>query len=187
MKLKMDYLFCLITALIVFVFYLHTVNYPWKYFDEQIIYNETILPIPLSFSQIFEYISYFGLNNYFEASNPFYSSISNLRCDPINNLITLFVYFFFQKNAWAYHLLSLSLHVLNTGLLFLTLRKVSLGHKSETFHETSLQKLFTISILTLLWALHPVNVESILFTSNWSAILTYSLCIFLLYYSVIYM
>jgi len=38
--------------------------------------------------------------------------------------------------------------------------------------------------LSLIWALHPVNVESVLFTANWAAILNYTFCIFVLYYFI---
>lgn len=176
----MAVLFCLICLFVVAIIFAHTVNYPWQYFDAQIIYNETVLPIPASFSQIFEYVHNFGLNNHFEASNPFYSTISNVRCDPLNTLITLFVFYFFQKNASAYHLLSLSLHIFNSFLLFLLINKVSL----DFFKISNKIRLFLVSLLTLLWSLHPVNVESLLFSANWAAIVTYSLCLILLYYYI---
>lgn len=177
------YFFPLITLVIVFLFYAHTLDYPWKHFDEQIIYNETILPIPYSFQQLVEYLRHFGVNNFFEASNPFYSSVSNLRCDPINNLITLFVYLIFKKSCFLYHLLSLLLHILNTALLFLIINKISITFINNQNQFQSLRLLLT-SILTLMWSLHPANIESILFACNWSAILTYSLCTILISYFV---
>ena len=177
MKLKTDYIFCFVIASIVFLFFLHTLLYPWRHFDEQIIYNETILPIPRSFSTIFEYLSLFGLNNYFEASNPFYSSISNLRSDPFNFFILLFVTFLFQKNAFLYHFLSLILHVLNTGLLFLILNTTCSNSSNRI-------KLTLISLLTLFWALNPLNIESVLFATNWPALLTYFICFLVFYLSI---
>lgn len=178
MKIKADYLYCFFTTLIVFLFFAHTLNYPWKYFDEQIIYNETILPIPRSIPEIFEYIKSFGLNHYFEASNPFYSTISNLRTDPINYLITFFVYCFFQKNVFAYHAFSLILHLFNTTILFLLLNRINLNSEEKGTPR------YVPTILTLMWALHPTIVEPILFTTNWSAILTYSLCFIVIFYFV---
>ena len=180
MKLKVKYLFFFITILIVFISFAHTLNYPWKEFDEQIIFNETYLPIASSFSQIFDYISYFGLNNHFEASNPFYSTVSNIRCDPVNNLITLFVQFFLKKNPFNYHLLSLILHILNTGILFFLINKISKSYVKTN----NLLRLSLVSALTLTWSLHPVNVESVLFAANWSALLTYFLCLLLFWYFI---
>ncbi len=177
MKLKKDYIFCFITGMTVFLFFLHTLGYPWRHFDEQIIYNETILPIPRSFSAIFEYLTLFGLNNYFEASNPFYSTISNLRSDPFNFFLILFVSYFFQKSAFFYHLLSLILHIFNTCLLFLILNTVFPSNSNKT-------RLALISLLTLFWALNPLNIESILFATNWPALLTYFICFLIFYLSI---
>lgn len=179
-KIKLEIVFCVIVGLILFAFFLHTLNYEWKHFDEQIIYSETVLPIAGSFDQIFEYISNLGLFNYFEASNPFYSTVSNLRCDPINTFITLFIFYLFNKNAFAYHLFSLSLHVINSCLLFLILNEVSKKYFNEN-EKTRVMKPILITFLTLLWSLHPINVESILFTCNWSSVLTYFLCTLLLF------
>ena len=148
---------------------MHTLGYPWKHFDEQIIYKETILPIPASFSQIFDFISNFGLNHYFEASNPFYTTISNLRSDPSNVLIMLFILWLFQKNVFLYHFLSLILHILNSCILFLTLNTVYCKNHPENSNK---YKFITISILTLIWALNPLNTEAVLFATNWTALLT---------------
>ncbi len=172
---------CFITCFIVFIFYAHTLNYSWKYSDDIIIFRETILPIPRSFSEIFEYLTLFGLNHHFEASNPFYSSILNLRSDPFNFFITLFVLFFFQKNAFLYHLLSLILHIFNTCLLFFILDKISSNYNFTTSNKI---RFILISLLTLFWALNPLNIESILLASHWPAMLTYFLCLLIFYLSI---
>ena len=168
-------------AAIVFIFFAHTLSYPWKHFDEQIIYNETIYPIALSLDQVFEYIQRFGLNAYFEASSPFYSSISNLRSDPMNTLTALFVYYFFQKNAFLFHLLSLILHIINSCLLFLIINKIAEGFTKTNFYH---KRIFITFILSLCWALNPANIEAILFTTNWGAILSYSFCTLVIYYFI---
>ncbi|OGI18794.1 MAG: hypothetical protein A3B68_06065 [Candidatus Melainabacteria bacterium RIFCSPHIGHO2_02_FULL_34_12] len=183
MKIKPEFSFCFVTAIIIFLFFSHTLNYPWKHFDEHIIYGEIVYPIAVSFSQIADYISYFGLNNHFEASNPFYSEISNLRSDPINTLITLFVYFFLKKDAFYYHLLSLLLHIFSSILLFLILNKISSDYIKNS---SKYLRLILVSVLTLIWSLNPLNIESVLFTANWAAVLTYCLCTFLIYYFTCY-
>ena len=169
---KSAILFCFCISLFVFLIYAHTLNYPWKLFDEQIIYNETVIPVPRSFSEIFEYIKYLGILSHFEASNPFYSSISNIRCLPMDNLINLFIFYLFQKNPFNYHLFSLILHLLNTSILFFLLRLISRNYLTKEKKKS----LFLISILTLLWSLHPTNVEAVLFTTNWTVLLTSFLC-----------
>ncbi|MBI1858124.1 MAG: hypothetical protein HYR97_03310 [Candidatus Melainabacteria bacterium] len=181
MKTNLKYLFGFITAFIVFIFYLHTLSFPSKHFDEQIIFNESIYPIPHSFSELIDYLRYFGLNHYFEASNPFYSSISNLRLDPINTLVLMVAFLIFQKNLFAYHLLALIFHALNSFLLFLILNKVSARFIQN---EANNLKYIIISALSLMWALHPVNVEAVLLTTNWIAIFSYSFCFAILLFYI---
>ena len=166
----MTYRFYLLTIFIVFVFYMHTLNYPWRQFDENIFFDETLLPIPQSFTGIFEYIGLFGLNQHFEAASPIYTNIVNVRCSPVNNFILFFIFFLFQKNALAYHLASLFLHLINTSILYWIINKISRNGQAM--------------ILTLLWALHPVNVESVLFTTNITALINYSICMGIFFYFV---
>jgi len=170
-------LVCFINCFIVFIFYAHTLGYSWKYFDDNIIFQELVLPIPKSFSEIFEYITLFGLNNHFEASNPFYSSIANLRSDPFNFFIMLFVLCLFQKNIFFYHLLSLCLHIFNTCLLFLILDSIYFNFIKKDSAISNKLRFTLTSSLTLFWALNPLNVESVLFTTNWTALLTYFFCL----------
>ena len=172
-------LFFLLTAVTVLLFYQHTLHYPWKFFDEQIIYNETILPVPHTFGEIFDYLRFFGVNNLFEASNPFYSTISHIRGTPIDVIFNFFIFRLFQKNVFLYHLFSLAIHIFNTSLFFLILNKLSLRHPFKSTNT----KLSLVSLFTLLWALHPANVESVLFASNYGAIVTYFFCfLFLNFY-----
>ncbi len=84
-------LFCLITCLIIFVFYLHTLNYSWKFFDESIIYGESILPIPNSIQEIIETIKLFGINTHIVSSSPIYSDIVNIRGTSIDVIFHLFI------------------------------------------------------------------------------------------------
>ena len=166
---------------IIFLFFLHTLAYPWRHFDEQIIYNETLLPIPVSFSQIIEFVTNFGLNNYIEASNPFYTTVSNMRCAPFGALFFFFIFWFFQKSAFTYHLFSLFIHLLNSFLCFLILNKTSLKiFKSN--HSSNLTRLSLVTILSLLWALHPANIETILLATNCGALVTYLFCLLFIFY-----
>lgn len=176
-KNKLIIIICTITCLFVFIFFYKGLDSSWKYYDEDIIFNETILPIPSNFSEALELIRLFGINNHFIAGNTFYSDISNIRSDPINNLLILFVFFLFQKNAFLYHLLSLSMHVLNTCLLFFIINKIT-----ETYNPASIKlRFFITAALTLLWSLHPANVEPVLFASNWPTLLSYTLTFILVF------
>ena len=175
---KKDYIFCFFTNLIIFFFFLHTLNYPWKHFDEQIIYKETLLPAPDSFLQIIDYLHYLGPNNYIEASNPFYSIIYSIR--RTNVPFDLLIFWLFKKSALVYHIFSLTLHILNCFICFLIINKTSLLSASKI---SNTNRLILVSLLTLLFGLNPLNIESILFASNFGALITYLFCLlFLLYY-----
>jgi len=169
-------LFCLFTLLFVFIFYAHTLVYDWRFFDEGIIYGEAILPVPKTFSEIFEFISTLGINNHFEASNTFYTEISNIRGTPVDVIFNLFFYWMFQKSAFNYHLFSLSVHIGITFIFFILLNRISL-----LFDINNIIKLLTVSILTLFFSLHPANVESVLFATNYGALITYFLCLVILF------
>ena len=166
--------FCLCTILVIVGFFFHTLGYPWRHFDEQIIYNETLLPIPRSFSELLDFIKYFGLKSYIEASSPFSTTISNLRCAPFGTLYFLGLFTIFQKNPFYYHLFSLLIHVLNSIFVFFILNLIS--------SALGKSRLFLVSIFTLIWALHPANIEGILMPSNSGALITYFFCISLTLY-----
>ena len=168
-------------CLVVFCFYSHTLNYSWKIFDEDIIFNETLIPIPKSFSEVFEFIKLFGHNHYFEASNPAYSSIGNLR-NILNFYPMIFIFYLFQKNSFCYHLFQLGFHILNTFILFLTLQALQTRFTSK--NNLTINPTFAYlvtSLLTLIWALHPANIETVLFAANWSSPMAYFYC-FLIFF-----
>ena len=119
--MKNKYVWIVVGALV--VFFAHTLAFPFRDFDENIIFNELIYPVPQRITELFAFIKNFGFVTYFEASNPFYSSLSNLRCDPINGLIAMIVQTLFQKNATLYHIFSLLLHVSNCIILLKILQR----------------------------------------------------------------
>ena len=171
-------LFFWATMLAVFIFYFHTVFYAIKAFDEVTLFKETHLPICYSFSEMFELISLLGLHHYFEASNTLYSSIISIRSNPVGDFLVLVTQFMCGKNSVNYHLYSLTLHLISTSLLFLILNKLSF---KICPHIKNILRLSTISLLTFLWATHPVNIESVLLSTNYNAVFSCSLCITTIY------
>ena len=178
MKENKTKIYCLITLTIVFIFFLKTIFYPLKLYDEIAVINGINLPIPDSFKEMFKYISLSGLQQHFEASNTLYSSISSIRCNPVGAFIQLFIQTLFQKNTVLYHLYSLVLHLINTLLVFFIINKTW-----QTLGKGQTQGLPLQIIFTLLWALHPANVESVLLLSNANIVLSYTFCFisFLIY------
>lgn len=148
---------------ITFLIFFHTLHRPWIFYDENIIYDETLFPIPASFSEIFEIIGSFGLSTNLNSSNFLYSSNSVTRFNLFDIPIRLFIGFLFQKNAFLYHSLALCLHLLNIAIVYQILKWCFSNSK----------RLITV-LLTLLWAIHPAQIESVLLTTNFVATFNYS-------------
>lgn len=165
-------LFLAVTVLIVFIFYFRTAFYEVKAFDELVPFKETLLPVCFSFSEVFELISLLGLKQHFEAMNTLYSNIVSLRCNPFGNLLQMLIQVLFKKNPVNYHLYSLSLHLINTALVFLIIRRACVIASPSARNDNI--GLFLTSLLTLLWSLHPVNIESVLLLTNANILLSYT-------------
>ncbi len=147
--------------LIVLVLFGPTLNRPWLTYDERVIPNESYCPIPTSFNEIFEIIQNFGLNFSVQSSNILYSSNNITRSCPLSIIFNLLISFFCQKNSFLYHLLSLSLHLINICLVFYILK-----------HFLSCNR-YLLILLASIWAIHPVILESVLLGTNFLALFSY--------------
>ena len=165
-----------ICIVIVFLTYFKSLDRHWIFYDERVIYEELYAPIPSSFGEIIEVINSFGLTNNISSSNYLYSSNTVNRSNLFGIPLLLIMGFFFKKNVVLYHSLNLFLHLLNTIMVFFILKKSFLSNKFLS--------LFTTPILALIWALHPVQVESILLSTNIGATLSYFM-FFVLFYDFI--
>ena len=177
-KINLTFLFITVTVLIVFAFFFHTVFYGLKAYDELTTFDEGYVPLCYSLSEMFELISLLGLNHCFEAANTLYSNIISFRCTPVGVFLYMLHMFIFKKSPVSYHLYSLTLHLINTVLIFLIIKNVSRSFASLRITPGIL---FTTSLLTLLWALHPVNLESILLLSNSNIVLGHTFCLLSFY------
>src|SRR3989338_2283019 len=179
-KKAFNYLFG--TVFIVFFIYFFSLFRPWQPFDERLIYNEELLPVPASFSEIFEVINSFVFNYHILSMNSFFSNCVTLRSNQLASILMVFVSFFFKKSALLYHLLQLFIHLINSALIFLIFKK-----SAEVFNSKkslSHSEYLTILILTLIWALHSANTEAVLLVTNWTTLLTYTFCFLFLLYEI---
>lgn len=173
--LKVDLLICFALVLIL---YLPTLDRSWIFYDERLIFDELAVPIPSSFKEIFEIINSFGVVNNLSSTNFLYSSNSVNRPSLLGVPFLLLVGLFFKKSAFLYHAFNLFLHLINTGFVYLILRQ------AFSFSNFNFLNRFLIVILTSIWAIHPVNSESILLSTNIGANLSY-LIFFALFYDFI--
>src|SRR3989338_4537303 len=172
-----DLFFLVITLGIVFGIYSFSLNREWQFFDERGIYNEAIFPRPQTFSELIEIIKTYAFNYHLDSQNAFFSNIVTVRSNSLGAILHIFFSFLFKKNAFYYHLLEISIHILNTGIVWFSINK--LFHIQGSKGKTTL---LLTTLITLIWPLHPTNIEAVLLGTNWTSLLTYSFCfIFILY------
>ena len=166
---NIDLLICLVIVLILFI---PTLNRPWLTYDERIIYDSLYFPVIKSFGEIFEVFGNFSGNFNIISSNSLYSSNYISRTCPLSFMINLFTSFLFGKNPILYHAFNLFLHLINMCLFYLILKLSLTTHKPiKTFSKVTSR--FLLITLTIIWAVHPVMIESVLLSTNFGATLSY--------------
>src|SRR3989338_6751274 len=173
--------FLSVSLLVVLLVYLPSIFRPWLPFDERIIYNEGIAPIPQTLDEVFEIIRVFGINSNIESMNTFFSNNLTIRSDPLSNSINIIISFFLRKNAVLYHILQLFIHLVNTALVWFILYKTSLILCSEVNNK---YRYLIVSLSTVLWSLHSANTEAVLLTTNWIVIFTFTFCFAFIAYEI---
>lgn len=161
-KYILGILICLIITSAIFI---PTIKRGWVFYDESAIYEEVIAPIPNSFGELKEILSSFGFVNNLSSNNFLYSSNSVNRTSLLGTPFLLLVQLLFKKNAIYYHLFNFVFHILNMLLVYFTLKHIL---NKQTFFYRAINVL-----LTSIWAIHPVQIESIILSTNIGATLSY--------------
>ena len=170
--------------LIVFLVYSFSLFRPWLPFDERLIYKEDFFPLPDKFDEILEIIKTFILKAHIISANSLFSNIATLRSNPIAAALIIFVSFFFKKQAFLYHTLQLLIHIVNLVLVFLIFKSIIEFIEDKKNETNSNFKYLTISFFTLLWGLHSASSEGILLVSNFTTLITYTICFYFIFYEV---
>lgn len=163
--------FCTLTLVIVFLIYSLSLKRDWQYFDERIVYNEGLFPVPHNLHDLFETIKTYAFTYNLDSQNAFFSNVVTLRSNLFGAILNIIISYLFNKNSFFYHILQVLIHLTNTLLAWLILYKL-LKFKNLNSSICSLIATF----LSLLWALHPTNVETVLLVTNWPSLLTYTFC-----------
>ena len=170
--MKNKAVFLLFTLILVFSVYSFSLNREWQFFDERLIYGEGLFPIPSNISEVFEIAKTYLFNYHFDSQNAFFSNTIIMRSAPVGDFLKIFLSFFFKKNAFLYHTLQLTLHLFNSLLIWFTFfylfRHLSIPEKRNGILST---------LFSLLWALHPTNVEAVMLATNLNALISYSFCL----------
>ena len=169
---KDDYIGIFVCIVIVSLLFLPTINRPWLAYDERMIYDSVLFSVQNSFSDIFELVGKVGTGINVFSSNSLYTSNYLIRFCPLGLIRNLFVSFFLKKSPLLYHLLNLSFHLINTILVYLILRRVTLVKKINNF---------LVILCTLIWACHPTIVEAVMLSTNFGATISYTFSFLLIF------
>ncbi len=169
-NIDINLIICIVAVLLLF---LPTINRPWLIYDERIIADGIYFPKANSFFEIFEILKTFGLNFSVLSSNTMYSSNYIVRTCPLGLFMGMILTFFFGREPLFYHLFNIGFHLLNTLIVFFTVKLFISKNKT-----TSLNLL--LILLTLLWALHPAMIEPVLLSINFGALFSY--CFFFIFF-----
>lgn len=177
------------TILVVFFIYSFSLTRGWQSFDERLFHQETLFPIPTSFSEIFEVICSFVLNYHNESMNVFFSNHMTIRSNQIASMLIVFTSYFLKKSALMYHFLQLGIHLINTTLVWLIFyktTKIFFNNHREGRHTGLPQPglPLLVTLFTCIWALHSASTEAVLLVTNWTTILTYTFCFAFLLYEI---
>ncbi|MBI3591295.1 MAG: hypothetical protein HY094_07980 [Candidatus Melainabacteria bacterium] len=165
---KLFFLFT--TIIIVLLVYLPSLNREWQFFDERLISNESLFPIPLNITELFEIIRTYAFNYHTDSQNAFFSNIINARySNALGAIFNILIFYLFKKNAFYYHLFGVLMHLINTAFTWL------IFYQLLSFLKLATNRIWIIStLLTLLWALHPTNIEAVQLATNWTMLFNYT-------------
>ncbi len=180
---RKDFLYLAGTVFVVLFIYSFSLFRPWLPFDERLIYKEDFFPIPQRFDEISEIINTFILKAHIISGNSLFSNIFTLRSNPLASALIVFVSFFFKKQAFLYHAFQLFIHLINVALVFIIFKNLIgfVEEKNETVYNF---KCFTASFFAILWGIHSASLEAVLLVSNFTTLITYTICFYFIYYEI---
>ncbi|GEM_PF-3075680 len=164
--LKENYLY-IIPILVTIALYSVSLTYGFRNFDEDVqikdFYVKKTFP---EYCERFLLLNQFGVT---EAQGYAFSSIKNVHFSIIASTVNYFISYLFQAKPLLYHSWNLILHCLAVFSLILLINSLS-GNK-------------LISLFTgLIWAIHPTNVESVIWATNWPPNMGAAIYFFTLYF-----
>lgn len=160
-----NYQILFILFLLGFLIYSNVINGPFLFDDMNfIVYNKYIHSLRYFFN-------YFNSNLETGAGLYFHLQLHNNFYRPLQELAHGLIYHFFGLKVQAYHIFSILLHIINSFLVFLLLKKLSFS-KASSF------------IASLIFLMHPVQVEAVSYISGLSDPLSF---IFMLSAILIYL
>lgn len=150
-----DYYFVIIPILIIFILYSVSLTYGFRNFDEDLIIQNFYTKKTLG-----EYIEKYFLVDWHgitQAQGFAFSSIKNVHFCILERPVFYLINFLFQSTPFLFHLLSLLLHCLVTYFFIQLIFNLCQNKQISMFSG-------------LIWAIHPTNVEPVVWATNWPAL-----------------
>ncbi|MBI3591352.1 MAG: hypothetical protein HY094_08270 [Candidatus Melainabacteria bacterium] len=151
-----DYYFVIVPIFITILLYLVSLSYGLRNFDEDLIIKDFF--VKKTFSEYLEKYLLVDWSGITKAQGFSFSSIKNVHFCILERPVFYLINFLFQSKPFLFHLLGLLLHCIAAYFFIMF-----------TF-ELSQNKLISL-FSGLLWSIHPTNVESIIWATNWPALL----------------
>lgn len=156
MKEKDKNYFFIIPIAITFLIYLPSLFYGFRVFDEDQIIQEFYTK--KTFSEYVEKFFLVNLGGATEAHGFTFSSVKNVHVSVLGIPLLYLISFLFQAKPFLFHLWGLILHLI--ALFFFSNLCFRLTHNKQIALVTS-----------FIWSFHPINVESIIWATNWPQLL----------------
>lgn len=129
--------------------YAHTLHYPFYLDDQQNIVTNTQIQISeCSFQECLGWLS----------ASPYTQTFSR----PISYLTLSVNWYFGQSTPFGYHIVNILIHILTAIFLYSTIRLLlSSEYFSRTMRSPGTSLSLVAFIATLLWALHPIQIQAV--------------------------
>lgn len=147
-----EYYFVIIPILITFLLYSISLSYGFRNFDEDLIIKSFY--VKKTFLEYFEKYLLVDWNGITKAQGFAFSGIENVHFCLLERPLFYLINFLFQAKSFLFHIFSLSLHCL--AIFFL----------GKYVFELSKNKEITL-FSGLIWAIHPTNVELVIWATSW--------------------
>ena len=162
-----EYYFVILPILITCLIYSVSLTFGFRNFDEDVIIKDFYTNKTLG-----EYLEKYLLTNFSGITSAYgsaFSSIRNIHWCPLERPLFYIVNYLFKANPFFFHTLGLILH-LSAAIFFILF--------AYNFTKSKNIALFS----GIIWAIHPVNVEPVIWATNWPALLGATLYFFTLNY-----
>lgn len=148
-----DYYFVIIPLAITILIYSISLTYGFRSFDEDVLIKNFY--VKKTFLEYLEKLFLIHLGGFTEAHGFTFSSIQNTHVSIFGIPVFYIISFLFKAKPFLFHLWSLILHCLAVCSLSLLVFNLT---------KNKLISLFS----SLLWTLHPTNVEPVIWATNWA-------------------